>query len=181
MSVLDNKVLLLSGNNGNQTATHSPTEFSIAFPHPPIHNTMDKPVENLWSVVFLLGEVPTEKPHRSPTRGAQRSLGRRVIAPNLTAFYCRWKRATRAFDFSLTSFSFDRVAEKGRWFSRKGSKQGNASPTRGVEREMREATDNTWLVPFGHAPLLGFRKPYSCLAETKQNKATERLSHLPGG
>ena len=99
MSVLDNKVLLLSGNNGNQTITHRATklffvishvrnftEFSIAFPHPPIHNTMDKPVENLWSVVFLLGEAPTEKPHRSPTRGAQRSLGGGDIAPNLTNF-----------------------------------------------------------------------------------------------
>ena len=90
------------------------------------------------------------------------------------------KGATCRLDFSLTSSLFDRVAEKGRWFSRKGSKQGNASPTRGVEREMREATDNTWLVPFGHAPLLGFRKPYSCLAETKQNKATERLSQKGG-
>ena len=112
MSVLDNKVLLLSGRNRTKPL-HRGLVFSIAFPHPPIHNTMDKPMGNLWSVVFLLGEVPTEKPHRSPTRGAQRSLGRRVIAPNLTAFYCRWKRATRAFDFSLTSFSFDRVAEKG--------------------------------------------------------------------
>jgi len=46
---------------------------------------------------------------------------------------------------------------------------------------MREATDHSWMVPFGHAPLLGFRKPYSGVAETKQNKATERLSHLPGG
>ena len=118
---MSDKRLLLSGNNGNQIATHSPCglcginklcvvfllcvascspishvggervshrvpQFSIAFPHPPIHNTIDKPMGNLWSVVFLLGEVATEKGQGSPTRGVERVLGGGDIAPDLTNY-----------------------------------------------------------------------------------------------
>ena len=71
---------------GGERVSHRVPQFSIAFPHPSIHISIDKPVENLWSVDFLLGEVPAEKGQGSPTRGVERVLGRRVIGANLTTF-----------------------------------------------------------------------------------------------
>jgi len=108
-----NKMLTLVWQKLNQNATqracvfHRHFHISTAFTHPTIHKPMDKTMENLWRTFFLFREVATKNLTQSATRGLERCVARRVVAPNQAALLLPPTAATRAFDFSLTTWRKD--------------------------------------------------------------------------